>query len=404
MIHIPDKIRSKIDFVLGHPENVSDRPLEVFDKKIIELLSSLSKNLLSNINIRNYPDVATFAFWCRKSNISKIKKNLSSSYLRTGVGLTYHNSPSNVPVNFAFSLVFGILSGNSSVLRLPSKQTEQSEIILNELSKLLKKPTYTKIKKLINIIKFDYDDEINKFWMLNADARIIWGGDETVKRMRSYECKPRSRELVFPDRYSLCVIKAEKILKLSNSEINKLSENLFNDIYLMNQQACSSPQLVNWIGDEIVIEKAKEIIWKKLLNLANSKITLEPIQYMNKYVDVCKNVILNSNIEKIKKKDNILYNIKLSHFIKDQQFQRGFFGTIHEISIKNLNELSSIIDSRCQTLTYFGFKSDELKKFVIFNNLRGLDRIVPIGKSMDMDIIWDGYDVINQLSRTIDIY
>ena len=38
---------------------------------------------------------------------------------------------------------------------------------------------------------------------------------------------------------------------------------------------------------------------------------------------------------------------------------------------------------------------------MIFNNLRGLDRIVPIGKSMDMDIIWDGYDVINQLSRQL---
>ena len=73
-------------------------------------------------------------------------------------------------------------------------------------------------------------------------------------------------------------------------------------------------------------------------------------------------------------------------------------------SIKNLNELAAIIDDRCQTLTYFGFDNKELKNFIVSNQLHGIDRIVPIGRSLDMDVIWDGYDIINHLSRTIDIY
>ena len=66
--------------------------------------------------------------------------------------------------------------------------------------------------------------------------------------------------------------------------------------------------------------------------------------------------------------------------------------------------MSLIIDDRCQTLTYFGFEVEELKDFITSNKLRGVDRIVPIGKSLDMGVIWDGYDIINHLSRTVDIY
>ncbi len=76
---------------------------------------------------------------------------------------------------------------------------------------------------------------------------------------------------------------------------------------------------------------------------------------------------------------------------------------MHEISIKNLNELSEIIDERCQTLTYFGFDVEELKNFVVSNKLRGIDRIVPIGRSLDMGVIWDGYDIIEHLSRIVHI-
>ena len=35
------------------------------------------------------------------------------------------------------------------------------------------------------------------------------------------------------------------------------------------------------------------------------------------------------------------------------------------------------------------------------NNLLGIDRVVPIGKALDISLIWDGYDVIDSLSRTI---
>ncbi len=404
VIQLPRNIKEKLDFITQSTTTISDIPMKVFNEEGLDFLSDLSKQILSNKNIREYPDVATFAFWCRNSNLKKIIKNSLTNHIRVGLGLVYHNSPSNVPINFAYSLAFGILSGNCSVIRLSSKETISASFTLNILNELLTLDKYKNLKKNINIIKFEHNDEVNSYWMSHADARIIWGGDETVAKMRSYKSKPRSREIVFPDRYSMSVLKADKIIDTSRSEMEKICENLFNDIYVMNQQACSSPQLFNWVGHKKNIDKAKDKLWTEFFSYVETRHELEPIEYMDKYIDLCKSAMLNNNIKKINRTNNLLYNIELSHFNDNQHLQRGYFGTIHEISINSIHELSSIVDSRYQTLTYFGFDRKEIEEFVFLNNLRGIDRIVPLGRSMDMDVIWDGYDIINHLSRIIDIY
>jgi hypothetical protein len=403
VIHIPEGIRNKTTFFTRSLKTISNTPCVVFDESRIDFLSDLSKSLLSKANIREYPDVATFAFWCRKSNLIRIAKNRTDENLRLGVGLAFHISPSNVPVNFAFSLAFGVLSGNICVVRLPSEDQISAQIIIDEINTLLSNKKYGHDNNFIHLIKFDKDDKVNQFWMSIADARIIWGGDDTVELMRSYKCKPRSREVVFPDRYSLSTIMAKCVINLNKNEIHALCENLFNDIYIMDQNACSSPQLLAWVGDNPTISEAKNILWDAFIHHAKLKHKLEPIQYMDKYVNACENAILNENVTSIKHDNNLLFNVELSHFHKQQQSQRGYFGTVHEISIKDLNELSKIIDERCQTLTYFGFNVEELKSFVVSNKLRGIDRIVPIGRSLDMGVIWDGYDIIEHLSRIVHI-
>ena len=117
MIHIPEEIHNKTTFLTRGSKTISNTPCIVFDESRINFLSDLSKSLLSKANIREYPDVATFAFWCRKSNLMRIAKNQADGNLRLGVGLAFHISPSNVPVNIAVSLAFGVLSGKICVVR-----------------------------------------------------------------------------------------------------------------------------------------------------------------------------------------------------------------------------------------------------------------------------------------------
>ena len=65
-------------------------------------------------------------FFCRKGNILNLKKDFfCDEKLRLGRGMIFHIAPSNVPVNFAYSLISGLLAGNKNIVRLPTKDFEQ---------------------------------------------------------------------------------------------------------------------------------------------------------------------------------------------------------------------------------------------------------------------------------------
>jgi len=68
-----------------------------------------------------------------------------------------------------------------------------------------------------------------------------------------------------------------------------------------------------------------------------------------------------------------------------------------------LAEIAHIVNEKYQTLVYYGLSLPELSEFVTKNQLKGIDRIVPIGQALDIDVIWDGYDLIGTLSRIIDV-
>ena len=72
----------------------------------------------------------TFAFFCRKANLIKLKNKFYETDLkRLGLGLVFHITPSNIPTNFAYSLLFGLINGNSNIIKVPSKEFPQISII-----------------------------------------------------------------------------------------------------------------------------------------------------------------------------------------------------------------------------------------------------------------------------------
>ena len=90
-------------------------------------------------------------------------------------------------------------------------------------------------------------------------------------------------------------------------------------------------------------------------------------------------------------------------FLPDFKSAGGFFIEYDCRNLSNLNELNNIVTRKYQTLSYFGFDAKELLKWVISSGLSGIDRIVPIGKTSDFSLVWDGYDLIYSLSRKISI-
>jgi len=149
------------------------------------------------------------------------------------------------------------------------------------------------------------------------------------------------------------------------------------------------------------VHKAKKRLWPNLVEIVADRYELKPVNAVDKYVDVCQIAINNERVIAIERSGNLLYRVELSSVSIDQDSCRGYFGTIHEVTIRGIEELSPIVNERYQTLTYLGFMQDEIRSVIASHNLRGIDRVVPVGSAIDMGLVWDGYDIVASLSREI---
>ena len=390
------KIKQKIKIIIGN-YNFKDGPFEIFDQNIIFFLDEISKEILKNNESKKFPDLITFGFWCRANNIKSLLKNYNFFKNRIGRGSVLHITPSNVPTNFAYSMVFGLLSGNNNIIRLPSKKFFQIEILCKILKKLSKKKNLKKIFNKLLLIRYENSDSISSELSKEVEARIIWGGDKTINKFKTFTTKPRCIDLTFADRYSISLINSNMLIKLNNSQLSILAQKFFNDTYTMDQFGCSSPNTVFWIGNN---NAYKNKFWIELRKIVNQKYNLD-LSGTNKKISNLMNLTLNEN-KKLKININNFNLIKLnkSKFEFDN-FGNVNFGTFTEINLNNLNQLSKYVSDKLQTLTYYGIEFDFIKKFIIKNKLKGIDRIVPIGRAFDLTPEWDGVDIIATLSRTI---
>ena len=250
-------------------------------------------------------------------------------------------------------------------------------------------------------VKYEQNDEITGIFSANCNARIIWGGDVAIRNIRKLPIPERGVEIAFSDRYSFCVIDAPSVIKLDEAQLKRLAESFYNDTYLMDQNACSSPHLIVWQGKEK--EVAKERFWTAVYIAVAEKYQLAVVNAVDKYTLLCHNAIELNNIRCFKKHSNYVYRIAIDSLPDNMDTLRGKCGYFYEYDTYDINSIAHIINSKYQTLTYFGVDKSQLLDFVVKNRLSGIDRIVPVGKALDIEVIWDGYDIVKSLSRIIDV-
>lgn len=382
-----------ISYIIGK-ENITNTPIEPFAEEVCNFLSEISTSLMKSPMIREYTDLSALAFWCRKANIQKLKEKFTGDN-RLGRGLCFHIAPSNIPINSIFSYFFGLLAGNSNIVRLSSKSFPQVDYICSLIKKIIK--NYPEIEKRTAFVKYERSDEINESLSKLADCRMIWGGDKTIKLFKALETKPRCIDITFPDRYSICIIDAQKIQEASDDIMKRLAENFYVDTYLMDQNACSSPQLIYWLNSN---NEARNKFWNYVYDFAKTKYNLQDAICVDKYTKLCEDAILYSNVGKTSFRTNLLYRSEITS-LENVENIRGKGGYFYEYALNSYDELFNVVTDKYQTVTYFGINPEELKECIIKHRLRGIDRIVPIGKSMDISPNWDGHDLIKELSREI---
>ena len=387
----------EILYVAGNPQTVRDMPkvpaLAPFSAQAVDFLHGLSQRLQTP-EARAFSDVATFAFWCRKASLMREKAKYDNAGPRLGLGVAFHSTPSNVPVNFAFSFAAGLLAGNANIVRLPGRDFKQVDLIGQAVNETLE--ARPEMKPYVVMVKYESAAKgVSDYFSAICDARIVWGGDMTIARMRQSPLPPRAREINFADRYSILVLQSEAVLQTDSLE--RLARDFYNDTYFSDQNACSSPSLLVWLGRDK--QKAKEIFWNAVAKLKD-RYSLAPVQAVAKL----KAFYLASAARPVRlvpSEDNFITRVAveaLDDALLDFKEHSGFF---FEYEADDISEILPVCTGKCQTLTYYGLDKQEIVNFIMRHAPRGVDRIVPLGQSLNFSLIWDGHDLITGLSRVI---
>ena len=396
-------------------EEISRTPLKVFDGQVVHFLGGLSAELMKSPLVRQYPDLAAFAFYIRRANLQKLQDRLfvtrdsepgarnAELASRIGRGLCFHVAPANIPINFAFSWVFALLAGNASIVRLPSKLFPQVDALVGMLNEHLRLPAFNRELASRNVfVRYPRtDSETTAAYCAEADCRMIWGGDQTIASIKALPAKPRCVDIAFPDRYSVAMINGAAILAADDMQLARLAEGFYNDTYLMDQNACSSPQVILWENDSAA---SRDRFWKAVETLAAGKYVLQDAVAVDKYTLFCEESISNPSVKSVTRVGNLLYRVELATLatgLSPLTAHRGKGGFFLEHALAAREDFFAVVDERFQTITQFGIDAEMLRGQIINHHLRGIDRIVPIGQAMNIDAVWDGHDLVRTLSRVV---
>ena len=388
-----------LEYVVGDDKTLEEMPgfsaLPPFADQVISFFNDLSKSIMKNG--RGYSDVMTFGFWCRKSALMAEKAKYSYLDRRLGRGVVFHSTPSNVPVNFAFSFAAGLLAGNSNIVRLPAKDFPQVSLITDCIKDVLS-TSHPNMAPYICMVKYPPSLEITNLFSKMCNSRVVWGGDATIAEIRQSPLQTRANEVNFADRYSFAIIEGDEFLKAKDKV--KIVMDFYNDTYLLDQNACTAPHIIIWLGKRK--DKAKELFWEILFDYTKEHYNINPVQIIGK-INALYKVAANLDLVKVDVKQPFLTRIlvdKLDPILMDYRFNSGFF---YEYDADSLTDLLPIALCKSQTATYFGITREQIIRFVNEDHPQGVDRFVPMGKSLDFTLVWDGYDLITTLSRIVNV-
>ena len=380
-----------------------------FDPRAVAFVGRLSQKLLTHPRIRVFPELAALAHWFRAARLHDLAQRCRApvdAVLR-GRGLVFHLAPANVDSVAMYSWLIALLAGNVNWVRVSQKPSPQIDFIFEVLRQTLADEAVGRaVTGRVVLFTYPHDDAVTRTISAAAMCRVVWGGDATVAAIRAIPLRATAHEICFPDRFSAAAICAASILSLNEDALNNQAAAFYNDTFWFGQQACSSPRLLAWIGNEVDHARAKKRFWDAMqaqverlqpentpamnmdrLVAAFSMAATELARPAPGYIDGM--FPLRLDIER-----------PLLPALKELHCGNGLF---LEQRFEHLHELAPQLSDKEQTLAVFGFSHKELLDFIDFLPPRAIDRIVPFGEALSFAPVWDGINLFVAFTRQISL-
>lgn len=376
-------------------------PLPPFAPLVLDFLHELSRELRSASGTILDPEWAATGFWLRPSQLLKWKPLLSTPNQRLGRGIVFHITPTNMPTMFLYSFVISLLAGNNNIVRISPRLVPTVHPVLQILNTLLQQERFHHLALTNGFLSYSQNKEMTDYYSSGCDVRLIWGGNASITEIRKSPLPPQSIELIFADRYSLAVFDAQTILTYSDEELRNWVHRFYLDSYEADQNACSSPRLICWLSSNAALSHQAQNRWWHALTTEMSAYDLAPIKVSRKYTDAWTFAMLHPEITSFDALKNNIYLYELSQLPPDISQLSGAFGQFFQITLPSIKPLLPHLSKKVQTITTMGISINYLRQQLLDTHTLGVDRIVPTGQALAMDVIWDGTNLLDFLSRII---
>ncbi|MEM8499279.1 MAG: acyl-CoA reductase [Pseudomonadota bacterium] len=385
---------------------IGSQLLDPFSEETLQFTSALSSALMRDGRTAGIPEVTALAFWMRKANVISMQKDFlqPADNFRLPRGTVFHIAPSNVDTIFVYSLFLSLFCGNRNIVRISSTPNAQVDAILAVMNDIIS--AHPVVAQSMMIVRYEHSEEVSRYFSSLCDVRMIWGGDETIRRIRSIPLPPRAKELTFADRFSLAVLDAEQFLNADDSAMQSCIEGFYRDSYWFDQMACSSPRLVCWRGGEQrLIREAQTVFWNRVEELlVTEEYSTAPALAMDKLVAQCRFAIEAPSPISIEKTSSLrLARVESNSIPLEFREVHCGGGLFLEIHIESLADLLHCVDQKVQTMTCFGIDKKDVTAFLAESKPSGIDRVVKFGDALNFSEQWDGYGLLNELTRCVDV-
>ncbi len=394
----------QITYILGNARTLEamagECPWPVFAEETMDFLDQLSRRIRSSGKAKAYPELLSFGFWCRRQHLAREKDQYQTrepEAVRVGRGFSLHIVPSNIPLMFAYSMASALLAGNMAAVRLPARTSPQEQVLVELLEAAAKGTAW---EARIVLIRYGHQKEITDRLSALCDLRILWGGNASLTELRKSPVQGGTVDLAFGDRRSAAVLDGAALLALEEGELQLLAQRFYGDTYLYDQNACASPALVYWQGSKDMVKAAQKRFWQAVGSVARERYELSGNTALQKWEKALKLAAACPGI-RVEHQENYVLRIQLedlTEHVWDHTMYGGFF---LECSGESLEGLRPALGRRCQTLACFGLRPGVLARRIAAWGVKGVDRIVSVGRALDFELYWDGMDLIGMMSRRI---
>jgi len=375
-----------------------------FAPQSMDACVAVSQALLRDSEAKAHPELVALGYWLRKSELARLRAAFAAletaDTLLVPRGLAFHIPPANVDTISVYSWALSFLVGNRNVVRVSSRETEVSRTLVRILDGVGGTPAGALLPRTTAFVTYPHEPQITDQLSAACDVRLIWGGDASVAAVRASPIPPGALDIAFPDRYSIAVLSAPAVLALGPREAEQLAGAFFNDTFWFDQLGCSSPRAVAWVGAPEVGIKAGRRFEELLAARVKSQGYVLPTSAALAKLTFAYGAVATQPVVRYAAHGNELTFLDLAS-PGGLHTEHCGGGLLFQVGVPGLAALTPLVTRRYQTVSYFGFPPLELRAWIRELNGRGVDRVVPVGEALSFHRYWDGFDLLQMLTRRV---